>query len=924
MKQIFTLLSFVLAFQISGLSQVTINEYSASNLERFFDSFGKTEDWIELYNSGTTSQDISGWHLSDKADKPGKWEFPEGTVIGPGNFLTVYCSGRDGVFSGDYHTNFKLAQTTGKDIVLFSDADENIIESYEMKITLVEHSNCRMTDGSGEWMVCTSPTFNSTNNNTMKFEGYTKAPSFSLEAGYYSGSQTVSITNNQENSVLRYTLDGTNPKFSSLEYVGPITITETTVLKAQSFSENTQILNGKMEFATYLIDEDYSLAVFSVAADQVLELANGQGELIPIGSIEYFNLDKELEARSFGSLNRHGQDSWVLDHRSLDWVSRDEMGYSKAVEAELFSFSDRDEYQKFMFRNSGDDNYPAINDGAHEGSTHIRDEYVQTLALEGGMKLDTRAVERVILFLNGQYWGVYGMRDRPVDADYTKEYYDQDKYHTQYLTTWGGTEIQYGGNQAMVDWMTLRDSILLNDMSGDEMFDFVDDNINLESLIDYMIVNLNAVASDWLNYNTGWWRGLNPEGDHKKWGYILWDLDATFDYYINYSGVPNTDPDAEPCSLEEISDFMDNFFQNEGTLNPGNGPDPSMCETILNGSCPYEATDSVFIETINQDAFCCDTDWDNICQDLYDSILEGNGGPTPGEFLAGDVGRHESIFLKLLDENETFKQLYYSRYADMMNTVFTCENMNTTLDRMLDVIRPEMPRQIARWGGSMAEWEQNVQRLKDFINARCTMLDDGMIDCYEELSGPYQVTLMTQPDGIGEIDFNTLDIESFPWSGDYFGGMDNKIKAKVFNDFDDEYEFSHWISTSENTIAPDVNSRKANISLSQPDTLIAVFKMKPLSTEELGNEYNFAIYPNPANNCVVFDYKLESAANVNLSLYNVLGEKVISFNNNSGKQTSGEYSEKLDLSSERLTSGLYVLVVEIDDKQRSFKINVVK
>ena len=106
-------------------------------------------------------------------------------------------------------------------------------------------------------------------------------------------------------------------------------------------------------------------------------------------------------------MNRHGQDSWVLDHRSLDWVSRDEMGYSKAVNAPLFSYSDRDEYQKFMFRNSGDDNYPAINDGQHDGSAHIRDEYVQHLAKKGGMKLDTRENERVILFLNGQCQGRY-------------------------------------------------------------------------------------------------------------------------------------------------------------------------------------------------------------------------------------------------------------------------------------------------------------------------------------------------------------------------------------------------------------------------------------------------------------------------------------------------------------------------------------
>lgn len=153
MRKYFTLLVLTLGIQFSGISQVVINEYSASNLNSFYDSFSKTEDWIEFYNASSTMADLSGWHLSDKEDEPGKWKFPAGTVIEPGGFLTVYCSGRDAVFSGEYHTNFKLAQTTGKDMLLFSDENENIVESHELSITLVEHSNCRNTDGGDEWLV---------------------------------------------------------------------------------------------------------------------------------------------------------------------------------------------------------------------------------------------------------------------------------------------------------------------------------------------------------------------------------------------------------------------------------------------------------------------------------------------------------------------------------------------------------------------------------------------------------------------------------------------------------------------------------------------------------------------------------------------------------------------------------------------------
>jgi len=909
-------------------AQVQINEYSASNLNSFVDQFQRTEDWIEIYNSSNAPVDISGWFVSDKEDNPIKWTIPSGTVLEAGDFLVFLCSGRDGKFGDEYHTNFKLSQTSGKDQIVLADATGTIVESLEMELTMVEHSRCKSTDGGSEWVVCTNPSFGSSNNDTDQYEGYTSAPAMSLPAGYYSGTQTVSITNTQPDSEIRYTLDGTNPTLDSPIYDQAITITQTQVLKAQAFSNSSSMLTGKMDFNTYLIDEDHSLAVFSVAADDVTDLANGQGALIPIGSIEYFDLTKERVATSFGSLNRHGQDSWALTHRSIDWVSRDEMGYSKAVNAPLFSTSDRDEYQKFMFRNSGDDNYPAILadeeaeafDTAHDGSAHVRDEYVQTLAQLGGMKVDLRSVERVVLFLNGEYWGVYGMRDRPVDHDYTDYHYNQGKYDLQYLTTWGNTEIQYGGNQAVVDWVNLRNYILQNDMSIAENYAIAEDSINMTSMIDYMLMNLNVVASDWLNYNTGWWRGLNPEGDHKKWGYILWDLDATFDYYINYSGVPNISPNAMPCDIEDIAQFVDQFFG--GGFGGGGGEpveNPDQCATILDGSSPYPVTDSIFLEVIAADSYCCETDWDDVCQGLYNEIDLGIGSANGNS----DIGQHEKIYIKLIEESPEFQQLYYTRYADLMNTVFTCENMNTVLDSMIATIEPEMPKQIARWGGTLEEWNDNVDRLREFVNERCELLDDGALECYDELSGPYEITLMTQPNGIGEIDFNSLDIEEFPWTGSYFGGVENNIKARVFNDFQDEYVFSHWISSAGNIITPNVEDRRANILLSAQDTLTAVFVEGVSSIDDLTSEHNVLLFPNPATDKLTIEFDLDASEFVDVNIYTATGQRVRSNNSLGGRLPAGEHSQRLDISAVTQT-GLYFVELKIGEDSERYKVNIVK
>ena len=941
--------------------QVVINEFSASNLYAIEDNYFKTEDWVELYNYTDQAVDLGGWHLSDKTSKPGKWEIPGGIIIGPGEFLLFWCSGRDEVKNGHFHTNFKLSQSTGKDDIILTDNNENIIQKESLRITQKGHSNCRKIDGSEHWRVCIDPTPGTSNTGSMQYLNYTSRPEIEVEAGFYDTTQLITIRNNELNSVLRYTLDGKLPVQDSPIYNGPIEISETTVVKARAFSLDPEVLPGLVDFKTYLVKEDFTVAVFSVAADGVIALANGNGGLLPEGSIEYFDKNGILQAMSYGTLNRHGKDSWVLPHRSIDWVSRDEMGYSKGVMAPLFSYSDRDDYQRFMFRNSGDDNYPAKDDQAHEGSTHIRDEYVHTLAMEGGLQLDVRAVERVVLFLNGQYWGLYGMRERPVDHDYTEEYYDQNKYELHYLTTWGSTKAEYGGLDAFNDWYSIRDFIMENDMGSEENLNKVKQEIDLLSFIDYFIVNLNVVAKDWLNYNTAWWKGLDPEGGHKKWGYVLWDLDATFDYYINYSGVPNDGPDAKPCDIDAISNYMDVFFGGSGS----GIDDPENCHTILTGSCPYPPDDSTFIKVINEDHYCCNNNWDHICQNLYDqylndslfvetcnSILDGSC-PYPMDdpifiktvqvnpqcctdgwsddcqayydtykvqlgyaSVSGNIGMHEKLLLKLQDESKEFREFYYRRHADLMNTVYTCENMLTTVDSMVAVIEPEMPRQIERWGGSMAEWEENVEQLRRFITERCELLDEGMIDCFD-LEGPYEVVLTTDPPNIAIVGINTIIPETLPWSGRYYANMDNVVQTSLIDQDSDAYRFSHWESSSGTSIFSDPVELQSNVEITQNDTLIAVFWSTTQLEEKIEREIK--IFPNPASDKLIVQFA-SGHKEALIKLHSQDGKIVFSNEFQTLAGTDDFNRVNIDIKQLGLSSGVYHLQCIIVDEIHTEKI----
>ncbi|MDP4642817.1 MAG: lamin tail domain-containing protein [Opitutales bacterium] len=101
-------------------AQVVISEFMAKNDETLIDGDGNYSDWIELYNTGSTTVDLTGWYLSDDALDLTQWTFPSKSIAA-GEFLIVFASGQttagytDG--GGYLHTNFKLSGS-GESVVL--------------------------------------------------------------------------------------------------------------------------------------------------------------------------------------------------------------------------------------------------------------------------------------------------------------------------------------------------------------------------------------------------------------------------------------------------------------------------------------------------------------------------------------------------------------------------------------------------------------------------------------------------------------------------------------------------------------------------------------------------------------------------------------------------------------------------------------
>lgn len=717
---------------VDTTAQVVINEFSAANYDDAQDNYGEYEDYIELYNTGSSSVDLSGYYLSDKLTNLDKWEIPAGVTIPANGHLLIWCDDRNEVMGGSVHSNFKITQTKANEAVVFSDPSLQIIDFNAIdQATQKNHSWSRITDGGATWGIARNPSPGSSNTNVDSY--YASIPQISPAAGLFTSTTSVTITTTDANVTIHYTLNGDEPTESDPVYTGPISVSQTTVVRAKAYSSDPNVPPSFIETNTYFINDDHTLSVLSISGSGMQDLLDGSWGAEPEGHFEYFGPDQVLIHETLGEYNKHGNDSWAYDQRGVDFIVKDQFGYDYAVHDQIFPNKSRTEFQRLILKAAANDNYP-FEDGAH-----IRDSYVHTLSQRANMEMDERTSKSCILYLNGQYWGVYDIREKVDDNDFTQYYYGQGRKWIDFIKTWGGTWAEYG---TMDDWETLHDYIINNDMSVQSNYDYVESQFEVESLIDYIILNTHVVCSDWLNWNTAWWRGRNPDGEKQRWRYALWDMDATFGHYINYTGVPDTGPTADPCDPEELDS-------------------------------------------------------------------------------GGDPEGHVEM-LTALYANEDFYNLYINRYADLNNTYFTCDYMEGLLDEMIAEIEPEMPRQIAKWGGSMAQWQDNVEELRAFIQSRCTIIDTGIVDCYD-VTGPFTITVNVEPVGSpNDVLVNTVIPLTYPYAGDYFGETDMTLTAQPGNG----WFFTNW-TVDNHTFAPDQFAEAIALAIEMNDNVTAYFSEVP-------------------------------------------------------------------------------------------------
>ena len=824
MRPIFLIFLFFLGASAMR-AQVVLNEFSASNhdYQDFDDGFEEEfADWIELYNPTGADIDVGGYFLSDEINDPTKFEIPAGTIVPANDYLIILATGfyeLDPNMFGYLNTTFKITQTKPEALV-FADNSGTILSSFEFLNSILpthrNHSYGRSGDGGTDWVYFTNPTPDAANG-TAGFVTYTQEVISTVEAGYYGGAQSVSLSCPDATATIYYTLDGSIPTTGSTVYSGPINLNNTTTLRAMALSGDAERGESLVMTNTYFFGTDqHSIPVVNIAGET---LNDGEWFGDELCHIEFFNDDGTFWVESTGDSNEHGNDSNAYDQRGFDYITRDEMGDSWALFAELFPTKNRDDFQRLIFKAAANDNY------TFSGGAHIRDAYCQTLSDRADLKLDERTSESCILYINGQYWGVYEYREKVDDPDFTIEYYDQPRNFLDYIKIWGGTWTEYG---SIDDWDDLRDFILTNDMSNQANYDYVTSVYNVTSLMDYMILNTYTVNADWLNWNTSWWRGRHPDGSAKKWRYSLWDMDNTFGHGTNYTNLPSQDSDADPCDPEQLGDV-----DGEGHV------------LIFNALLDNEQFQAAYYNrwaSLSNQYFSCE---------YMNGLLDEMAGRIAPEMerqcqrWGGTVAGWEAAVQEMrdfIDERCT------TTTTEGLEDCYDIESVNLTviIDGVgeVDISAATVTDAISPWTGQFwldipidleAQFEDGqtflfweVQSgnvvLADPTNPELTvtLTEDATIVAYFGVPEPVDIQFLVEPAGAGTIALDGNDIAPLPNTMTLDWGSYN-LEASTTNPWTN---FSHWETNNAN-VNPTDTDPIVDVYFNETDTVVAVFEITP-------------------------------------------------------------------------------------------------
>ena len=569
------------------LPELIISEVMSSN-SKYMPVGGKYYDLVEVKNNSDVPLDLSAYTLSDKHSEPGRYQFPAVTLQ-PGEYFVIYCSGETKL--GADHTSFKLS-TDGETVYLSRNG--TLIDVLTIPADLAKNESYGRVGNIPYYLE--APTFGA--ENAAGYQEPIAAPSADIPSGVYDGAITLTLTGEGD---IYYTLDGSCPTLESAKYTEPIPIDGITTVR--TFCTNGTRTSITTAY-TYLVGVSHTLPIVSIAIPQ--ELLNGEEGILN-------NIDKTYEYEAMLTMiedgeekfsvpfgfRLHGNDSRKGAKQNFQLRFRSEYGASK-LEYKLFDDLDITQFNSLLLKG-----------GSERWAANMLCDELATGIAHQTTNLYTQAMKPVVLYLDGEFWGVYFFRERFSD-EYVESHMGVSAESVDLLHS-SSASVQNGSS---ADFQALKAFVSENDMSLDENYAYLTEQIDVLSLIDWYICRTYVGDHDFDNIR----RFRSSESDG-KWRWMYFDLDWSFD----------SRPDDRPVTW------------------------------AMNEYCGEKK--------------------------LINAVLA----------------------------NATGRDLFLSRYAELMGTVLNDEYIIGYLDSLVEMILPEMEKDRQRWGCSFVGWEKSVENIREFV-----------------------------------------------------------------------------------------------------------------------------------------------------------------------------------------------------------------
>lgn len=454
-------------------------------------------DLIELQNIGQEAVRLNGFYLSDKKKELLLWQLPDVTLE-PGKCYVVQASG-----SGKGNEAPFKVSADGETLYL-SDGDGQCIDALYVPPLQPDTSYGRSGDA-----LCYFETPSIGKPNPEGAQSVTATPQASLPSGALAGPASVTLSGE---GAIFYTLDGKTPTEKSARYDGtPIAIGKSCVLRVRALAQDA--LWSDTATYHYLFDaEKYELPLLCISGEPGAILGSGgiyeqyekryREAAINLTLIE----DGETKFSVDCGLKIHGQGSRELSKKSFSVRFRAKYGTSR-LEYRVFEDSPVTSFHSLVLRCGSEDQNRAF----------FRDEMLTSLTAETMPEVLYQHYRPVNLFIDGEYFGLYYIRERVTDA-FAASCLGGEESDIDMINGW--SKVEHGTRD---DWQALMRFCRNNDLSVQENFDHVASRICLESFMDYYIARAYTGDRDYANI-----RHVRSRGGDGLWRIVNFDIDWGF------------------------------------------------------------------------------------------------------------------------------------------------------------------------------------------------------------------------------------------------------------------------------------------------------------------------------------------------------------------------------------------------------------